>query len=312
MKEWERFKVGTPSLRPNWTETTCASFDTVSHTSHIDSAIKIIRQEEIHPSLVFDESILNKQRILVSWLSPNHWSIGYRYGNIRFEFDFATLIKDKYFYWVESIAYKIPAYRILITDRSRDEMLPRYDPTLKNGPWWFDIKTGTHYFNSHYCLELMLEAPVSLTTLRAFHFEHHHDHYCSIYRNAPSRCAELGFRDLEGGAYFLARAAVTGTNLRRVLSLDSEHNSTAGIFRSVFNRLVFAVVGKDDPSGAITATSSESIALGRAIMSAYTYGRLEEARLLAGYFADLRALVKTMTVILTEVTGNEVWPECAC
>jgi hypothetical protein len=74
MTEWERFKIGNPSVRRYWTEPDCVPFDTVTHTSHIDSAIRIITEGEIQPSLVFDESILNTQRILVSWLSPTSLS----------------------------------------------------------------------------------------------------------------------------------------------------------------------------------------------------------------------------------------------
>ena len=120
MKDWEKFKIGKY----------CNPFDLVSYTSHVNSAVDIIRDKEIRPSLVFDELKLNKYRILVSWLSPNYWG-GFRYGNIRFQFDFASLIRDRLYYWVECIAYKVPACRILITDINRDEMLQKYDPKVK-------------------------------------------------------------------------------------------------------------------------------------------------------------------------------------
>jgi hypothetical protein len=154
----------------------------------------------------------------------------------------------------------------------------------------------------------MVESPVSLANLCGFDFVRHHDHYCSIHRTNPSRCAGLGFQETEGGAYFLARAAVTGTDLGPCLSRPlNEDSSTASHLRSAFNRLIFAVVGRNDPSGTITAALTESVALARAIMSAYTYSGREEARLLAHKFADLQALVTPVAAILTDVTGFGDW-----
>src|SRR4051794_25924403 len=100
MPAWSKFKVGVPATKGFNSD--CQKFGTVSHTSHVDSALSILSRGEIRPYLVFDESLLNDQRILVSWLSPNHWHNGYRYGNIRFDFDFQSLIAGKHFYWVEA------------------------------------------------------------------------------------------------------------------------------------------------------------------------------------------------------------------
>jgi hypothetical protein len=72
---------------------------------------------------------------------------------------------------------------------------------------------------------------------------------------------------------------------------------------------MLAIVGRGgNPSGMITSASSESIALGRAIMAAYAYHRPDEAKLLANKFSSYEELLKTMASIVTEVTGIESWP----
>jgi hypothetical protein len=308
MTEWERFKVGKPSTRPTWTEQTCQPFSAVGHTSHIDLALRIINDREVRPSLIFDKSILNDQRILVSWISPNYWGPGFRYGNIRFQFAFDELITGRNYYWVESIAYGIAACRILITDVNRDTMLSRYDPTINNGPWWFDLKTGKHYFNGNHCLEFMVEAPLQTRNVRELDFVKHHTNYCSMHRTTPSRCAELGFNEAKAGAYFLTRAVVTGTELRSVLARSlGEHSSTASLLKSAYNHFIFDIIGRHDPSGTITSGSAEGIAVARAIMSAYTFGQLGEATLWANKFQDIQELTTATSSILTEATGFKDW-----
>ena len=146
MPTWSKFKVGAPAIKGFNQD--CQKFETVSHTSHVASALSILDRGEIHPYLVFDESKLNDQRILVSWLSPNHWGVGFRYGNIRFDFDFKSLIDDKHFYWVElgRVQDSLLA-RILVTDKNHDGDLEEYDPTTKKGPWWHDTVSDQHYYN---------------------------------------------------------------------------------------------------------------------------------------------------------------------
>jgi hypothetical protein len=216
MEEWERFEVGKPSGRPRWEAEGCVPLTTVTHSSHVGPALAIINDGEIRPTLVYDKSKLNTQRILVCWLSPNYWTLGSRYGNIDFRFDFERLIEGRNYYWVEAIKdYKLPACRILVTDIYRDlsTQLKRYDPTLGNGPWWFNKSERKHYYNGRYCLEFMIEAPIPLTMLMSLDFIKHSDQYCAMNRTAPSRCSEFGFSHIQGAARFLTRAAVMGIGL---------------------------------------------------------------------------------------------------
>ena len=85
--------------------------------THIRNAIEIIRGSQLAPQLIYDKSRLNTQRILVLWLSPNDWSGagGFRYGNVSFDFNWASIIESKRFYWVGAMPYTPSACRILIT-----------------------------------------------------------------------------------------------------------------------------------------------------------------------------------------------------
>ncbi len=63
----------------------CLELQTVSHVTHIQAAINIIRDGQIDARLVFDESRFNSSRTLVVWVSPNEWGDkGFFYGHVRF------------------------------------------------------------------------------------------------------------------------------------------------------------------------------------------------------------------------------------
>lgn len=177
-KPWKQYKVGIVSTKPGWTNVDCQLFGEVSHVSHVRSAINIIEDKKIKQGLVFDESILNTERVLVSWVSPNSWVDGYRYGNVRFTFDFARLIKDKNYYWVEvMLKYSPPACRILVTAKDHSARLATYDPKKGDGPWWYDSVNDKHYFNGNHTLEFMFEEDLPIRDLKKLDFVQHHSHY---------------------------------------------------------------------------------------------------------------------------------------
>jgi hypothetical protein len=186
VNEWNAFRVqGTPGKANN----RCQPMNRVTHTTHIEGAVQIFQQGEVRNGLVFDTSKLNDRRILVSWVSPNHWNPGYRYGTCQFGFSLSELIKGKKSYWVEAVAYNTPAPRILITAEDLQEVLTPYEPTAGDGPWWYNEDDDTHYFNGDFCLELMLQDSIKLdAALRDFRFVKHRENMCSIFR-ASSRSA---------------------------------------------------------------------------------------------------------------------------
>src|SRR3990172_1907525 len=107
--EWVRFRVGSGSANPRWTEPTCSPLTTISHVTHVEMALRVLKDGVIRSGLVFDESKLNRERILVTWLSPNYWAPGFRYGNVRLSFDWQSIVAGKRYYWVESMAYGVEA-----------------------------------------------------------------------------------------------------------------------------------------------------------------------------------------------------------
>lgn len=203
MKEWMKFKVGEPSKTRNGFNPDCVPFSTISHVSHIKQSVSILQENRIKSSLVFDESKLNKKRIQVVWLSPNDWAYGSRYGNVRFSFDPTKIFENKNLFWVESMAYKVAACRILVTEKKYDG-LPKYDPSAKDGPWWYDSKRNEHYFNSKYCLEIMLENDLEIDDTVKIDFVNHHDSWCAMNRSSPNSCQDLGLDQFSASGKLLA------------------------------------------------------------------------------------------------------------
>lgn len=204
-KPWQRFKVGSPSLNPNWINDTYQPLEKVYHVAHIGFATRIVEDGQILAGLVQDKSRLNTERISVVWVSPNDWAGagGFRYGNIRFAFNWKTLISGRNVYWVESIVHGVDACRILITQEDRSQLLESYDPEAGDGPWSIDAQ-GKHFWNGKYCLEIMVEANVNLESSDGVDFVTHHPKRCCI---DPLRCRYRGLGPTEAGAEFLALLA---------------------------------------------------------------------------------------------------------
>jgi hypothetical protein len=308
MAEWQKFRVGRLPSTSRFRNNECLCLDTVSHTSHVGPALQIIDSGQLRPQLVFDESRLNDKRILVAWLSPNYWHMGFRYGNIKFDFPFKEIIKGKRYYWVESIAYQISACRILITDIDRDGQLERYDPAGRDGPWWYDRLEDRHYYNNKHCLEFMLEAPLDLADLQSFGFVDHHKLYCAAHRKQPERCAERSLPASKGGALFLTRAAVSHTRLAGIIPhvVDGQGQPTAAVAQAVFE--FSANFARDIQfGGKLHAQSPGALAVMRAVMSAFTFGALQEARLLGGMFADADSFANVAAMVLADTLGLGDW-----
>lgn len=194
--EWHKFKVGELSTSRGWVNPDCQLLTTVSHVAHLETTKRIFRDGKINSGLIFDKSKLNTERILVAWLSPNHWSDGFRYGNVRFNYDWKTLIANKRYYWVESLAYGVKACRILVTEEDRSDILEEYDPTRHDGPWWFDEKNDTHYWNGNYCLEIMIENDVDIDDCLTIDFVDHHRQFCNIL---PLHCEDCNRTRYDAG-----------------------------------------------------------------------------------------------------------------
>lgn len=307
MKPWEKFKVGLPSEKPNWVEPNCCGFSIVSHTCHIEQAIRIISDKCIKAGLVFDESKFNKTRTLVVWLSPNDWGAGYRYGNISFKFNFEEIIQDKRYYWVESIdKYSPQACRILISDQVH-EGLTIYDPCEGNGPWWYDSSSQQHYYNGEICLEFMFEMDLSLNKVSEIHFVSHHESYCSIYPNQPDSCKELGFSFDKGGALFLCKAASLAMNLSNDNFLSGRNELSRGIKNALdgVGDILFELIKGCTFTGLISERDLSRIALSRAILNSISLNELDESVQLINLFDEKQTLFESISEILASTIGLE-------
>jgi hypothetical protein len=300
MDPWNKYKVRAAGGFYPSNDNSLQSFSQISHTSHVDQALNIVLDGVIRPGLVFDKSHLNTSRILVGWLSPNHWAKGYRYGNIKFDFDFQSLIPGKNYYWVEAIEeYSPHACRILITDQNRDALLNRYDPTLRDGPWFYDTASNKHYFNGRFCLEFMFEDSLKIDSLSGFGLVDHHQDYCSAHRLAPHLCDQKGAIAALGGAKFFMKAAAREVDLKPISKffLDSNGKYKTDTLLAI-EKISRQLKIKGSFGGPIDVNNPGSKALARAILNAVVNKNVDEANYLADFFdSDDSLLVNVAHII---------------
>ena len=152
----------------------------VRHIAHVPTAKRIIEDGQINSGLVYDQSVLNRSRISVVWLSANTWANGSMYGTVAFEFPWADIIEGQKTYWVEAIReYKPTAFRFLLSKRdvtSRHVQL--YDPRRDDGPLRF--REGKWFRAGNLTSEFMVEEDPSLDRSTALEFVNHHPRYCSL------------------------------------------------------------------------------------------------------------------------------------
>lgn len=262
--EWEEFRVGKLKRFSD----ACKQFTTVSHVSHINNALNIVEAGKINAGLVFDESKLNTQRILVAWLSPNDWTGagGFRYGNVRFNFDWKQLIDGQNYYWIESIAYGIEACRILVTSSDYSSIFPIYEPTRGDGPWWHKADTDSHYFNGEYCLEIMIERDVLIEEASTIDFVDHNIDMCNV---DPRNCPYRGLHRAHAGAMFIASLFGRGYDsiIRRlfknhpnIIELHILQSSISTLWQHLSEELFV---------GDITFSDKKALALSRAFLNSY-------------------------------------------
>lgn len=289
--EWTSFKVGKPSSRSDWSEQDCRPFDFVSHIAHIKQAWEILDSGMIKANLIRDESKLNKYRIEVAWFSPNDWNAGSRYGNVSFQRNWQDLLESVNYYWVESIAYGIPAARILFSERDLSKILEPYDPTLRDGPWWYDQKNGIHYRNGKITLEFMFETGVRIDDTDEISFVKHHQHQCSIDK---SNCPDKGVTSTEAGVFFLSGMICRNIH-SKLICKSTLHHSVINASRYLYRKIVDLT---DVYSGKNGYEQRRALAIG--IMCAISQGRDDQAKALASMFYDEDSLLSTCQDLLVD------------
>lgn len=286
---WKEFAVAEPDFL-GLDGNSRSSLTIISHVTHIELALNILREGLIRPQLIFDKSKLNAARILVVWLSPNHWHPGYRYGNVRFKFDWKALVAEKRYYWVESIAYGIKACRILVTDEDRDGQhgLVPYDPTADQGPWIYDAEEDKHYWNGEFTLEIMLETELQISQSLEVSFVKHHDHGCCI---SPENCPDKGLSEANGGRRFVAGIIARDlppTDLKLTQEQDGNVLPSHALNQALASMFLWPHIAICN--GTVLAETPEGRALARAIYSAYYRDDDDERGAIGRQFANQEEL----------------------
>lgn len=300
--DWSKYTVGKWSLKGGNAD--CSRLPTVQHVTHLHPALTVLREGKIKPQLIYDESRLNTDRILVTWLSPNDWhpAGGFRYGNIAFEFKWEDLIGDMRFYWVGVMNYSPLACRLLITETDRDDLLKVYDPTLRNGPWWQSSKTKNHFWNGTYCLEFMYEGELPLTKVSELKFVTHHPTRCSInYRT----CSECGQDGQDAAGKFLA-----GACNRRLLEgsyslwvKNKKPNNALGLGWLMILLTLGKGLKPEAYEGEVRGTSDGAMALARSVLGAYFDEESVDRKQLLCLFASHQDAIDACAAVIEDDLG---------
>jgi hypothetical protein len=155
--------------------------EVVRHIAHVSTAKRIVEDERIKSGLIYDESVLNRSRISVVWLSANTWAKGSMYGTVEFEFPWDDIADRRNIYWVEAITtYKPEAFRLLL---SRNEVTSRYvhpyDPEKDDGP--LRLRDGKWFRAGHLTSEFMVEDDLHLRRCTKLDFIEHHPQFCNLH-----------------------------------------------------------------------------------------------------------------------------------
>lgn len=308
---WVKYAVCNPSTRRNWTNPGCQPFETVSHVSHVQQALHICEDREIRAGLVYDESILREDRITVVWLSPNTWKDGFRYGNIQFDYDWRLLFEGRKVYWVEKIdKYNPVACRFLLTTRRvekgiREKLIP-YDPSKRNGPWWYDQKNDIHYRNGDITLEFMVDNSLNISDCISIKFVDHHRNMCCI---DAKNCKDKGLYQSEGGAKFLAGCFERNIHLPRgAISRNSDEFANLDIDAAV-HRLCSWFEGLKDGEclGRVVADDQNTAEIARVMLSCLANDsdsfRFEAGLNLAKLFGNKKELRKIVFELAEKQLG---------
>jgi hypothetical protein len=289
---WSAYKVGKPKT------SRCVPLTEVTHTAHQQHALNILRDGRLRAGLVYDHCKLNTRRTTVVWLSPNYWAPGFRYGTIQFAYNWTDLIEERHAYWVEAVTrYSPHACRILLTRKEYD--LAPYDPTQRDGPWWQSTKTGRHYYNNEYTLEILIDEHLTLTGATRLGFVSHHENYCS---NKRRDCPERGMNNITASGRFLSRL-ITEDLTSAAAPLLTTGNEPTTELHFAWQRLARAITGEYHPEGRITTNNKTAPALARAIISAHARGDNNDVTQLRAFFKTKEDLTKTAQSCIERAFG---------
>lgn len=300
MSEWSEFNFDIPKdPHRGWEHLKCEEFEEVFHVTHVDTAIRILKDGKIRCGLIGDESKLKKKRIAVTWLSPNTWRDGSMYGNVGFSFKFDPAIEGINYYWVEVMKKYTPiAVRFLITTKTYSYLTP-YDPTADDGPWKVSPE-GRHYRKKNINIEFMFEDDLPISKCRYIRQFKHHDKYCNILK---SDCAERGKSELKAGKEFYS--SIIAHNVPIVPRHFRESEKGRFIPRHYFYQGMGPLFSgaekkKEVMSGKITYASPASDSLVRASLNALATGNTKDYEEILGLFSSYKDYEQKLEEIIID------------
>ena len=179
-------------------------------------------------------------------------------------------------------------------------MLSVYDPTVGDGPWWYDTQSGKHYINGNYCLEFMIERNIEVEEIAEIDFVQHHRDMCSIHRENVSACKERGLIAGKIGALFLSKAAAQTVDLSEIArKLVDNDGDLRFAFENALEYVLLKVRRNANFSGAITSTSDLAIPLARSVLNAAANGSQDESVSLAELFKSEKSLMIATSLVLS-------------
>jgi len=300
---WNPYSVGAQITTGAWGD--CTQFSEVSHTAHVAVALNMVREGIIRSRLVYDQSVLQTERVPVVWLSPNRWKLGSRYGSVEFWFDWSTTVQGKVPYWVEAITtYNPAAPRILLTNRNVGALpVQPYDPAPRDGPW--ATIGADHHRNGTFTLEFMHEEDLSMNQVQRIDFVYHSDQYCSVHRDAPADCPEFKIDRHEARNRFIA-GLVSG-NLHAIdrLFVDGG-NPNVHLKEYRKNAEYEASVERNDFKGRVLECDPEAELLIRAFVSAQRINDVATSQQSRFAFASPDDFLKALMRVLSNHFGVTV------
>jgi len=301
---WNKYKIGALP-KGKWQNADCESLKKVYHVAHLANAVRILEDEKIKQGLIYDKSKLNTSRILVTWLSPNIWYHGSRYGNISFEFDFTELVAGKNYYWVEAMKEYTPhACRILITTEDFDDILTPYDPTRGDGPWYYDTVNDCHYWNGTYCLEFMFTRDLPLSISENVTFTKHHSAFCNMKGHA---CADQSMTKEYVNARFIAYLIAGTTSIETKLFTKESRRGLApsdGLESGLEHILQLGIKPiKEKRWGKLLADDDLAIVTANAALLFLYQDKKVDFRKMVRQFSNIDAFVECLKGIVMEKFG---------
>lgn len=202
--------------------------------------------------------------------------------------------------------YSPIACRILISEKdySKDTDFITYDPRSKEGPWWHDPETDTHYWNGNICMEVMVETEISICDCLATQFVQHHPNYCCI---APNECPDRKLYHLDAGGLFIA--GVVSRNLpTECLHMTVEESGVQQPTDHLRGALGNLLQGyrNQQATGTITAADASAPALARSVLAAYHRRDTAEESALGTLFASADDLQRSVNRLVCAAFGLPV------